>query len=186
MDEFATAKVFDRAKEKFLACYVRGIERVAYLAGEAHFLVRVTEQGKTRWAFMKDSTLGDRDTESCMLDVLKNTKWPKPLGGEGLAEYTVPFDPPADERQAVAWTPDRLGNAQRAVKAALAKCKESSGTSALKVTVYVETNGKANTVGVSSDDEKGNDAATCVVDAMKGIKFPHPGSFAAKVTVESD
>ena len=143
MNEEATAKAFDAVKPKLLSCYEKGLARIAYLAGEVHFLVRVTEAGKTRWAFMKESTLGDRDAELCMIEVVKKIAWPKPLGGEGLAEYTLPFEPPPDERQAVQWTTSRLGPVHHAAKSALAKCKATAGTAALSATLYVETDGKA-------------------------------------------
>jgi hypothetical protein len=186
MDELETAKAFDRVKTKFLSCYEKGLARVAYLAGDAHFMVRVTEEGKTRWAFMKESSLGNRDTELCMVDVVKTIRWPKPLGGEGLAEYTLPFDPPPDERQAVPWTADHLGRTQHVVKSALSKCKAAAGTKGLTVTLYVETDGTASSVGIASADQHGDEAADCVIAAMKAIKFPRPGSFAAKVSVESE
>jgi hypothetical protein len=52
--------------------------------------------------------------------------------------------------------------------------------------MYVDTDGKATAIGVSSADEKGAAAIGCVISALEGIKFPSPGSYAAKVTIEID
>jgi hypothetical protein len=37
-------------------------------------------------------------------------------------------------------------------------------------------------VGIASSDESGEKAADCLVDLLKGAKFPSPGSWPAKVT----
>jgi hypothetical protein len=186
MDETRVTQTFQHLATPLSGCYEKGQQRIAYLAGEVRLAVRVSLDGSTRWAFVKDSTLGDRETELCMLAVLKRTTWPKPQGGEGLAENPFTFEASADERPPVAWSPKQLGPAARSVKAALAKCRKQAGTKAIKATMYVETDGKATAVGVSSADEKGEAAADCVIDALKGIKFPSPGSFASKVTVSTE
>jgi hypothetical protein len=186
LDDGKVKQTFEHASGRLNGCFTKGTARVAYLGGEVRFVVRVAKDGSARWAYIKDSTLGDRETESCMLDVLKGASWPRPEGGEGLAENTFSFDPGSEERPPVAWSPAELGPAQKKVKSALAKCKQEAGTKSLKATMYVETDGKAQSIGVASGDEKGDAAARCVIEALKAIKFPSPGSYASKVTVSTD
>ncbi len=186
MDALKTKEVFAGAAGKLGACHTKGTKRVPYLAGFAHFEVRVAKDGSVRWAYVKDSSLGDRETESCMLSVLKGLSWPKPEGGEGRAENRFDFDASDEERPPVAWSTENLGAAQGKAKEALSACKKSAGTKGLKVTFYVDDHGKAEAVGVSSRDEKGEAAVGCVVDAIKGLKFPSPGSYAAKVSLSVD
>ena len=52
--------------------------------------------------------------------------------------------------------------------------------------VYVGTNGKAQAVGLSTGDEKGEKAASCVVSALRAVSFPSPGSWPAKVSFPID
>ena len=186
MDETKVKQAFEQVSGRLSACFNQGTQRIAYLAGDVRFVVRVAKDGSTRWAYAKDSTLGDRETEACMLDALKAAAWPKPEGGEGLAENSFSFDPGGDERPPVEWSPRDLGAPYRGAKAALERCRKGSGTKALKATMYVETDGKPSAVGVSSADERGEAAVSCVVDALRAIKFPSPGSYAAKVTVTID
>jgi hypothetical protein len=183
MDEAKVKQTFEQVSGKLSACFNRGTQRLAYLAGDVRFVVRVGRDGSSRWAYAKDSTLGDRETEACMLEVLKAATWPKPEGGEGLAENSFSFEPGGDERPPVEWSPRELGAPYRGAKADLDRCRKQSGTKSIKATMYVETDGKPSAVGVSSADERGEAAASCVVDALRAIKFPSPGSYAAKVSV---
>lgn len=186
LDAGKVKETFQRAFGKLSACYSKGTERIAYLSGEVHFVVRVAKDGSTRWAFFKVSTLGDRETEHCMLEALKTTSWPKPEGGEGLAENSFTFEPGGEERMPVSWTADNLGAAGRNAKNALSACRKKAGTRSLSATMYVETDGKPSSVGMASADEKGEAAVDCVTAALKSLKFPSPGSFASKVTVTID
>lgn len=188
LDREKTEAAWRAANTKLNACFEKGLARVPYLAGRASFTVRVAKDGSTRYAFLKDSTLGDRETEACMLDVLAGVRWPRPVGGEeGIAEQSdLEFDPGGDERPPVDWSPEQLGKDFAKVRGALAKCRSSAGTGPLKVTLYVETDGRPKSVGVATSDEKGRAAVQCVADTLNAAKFPSPGSWAAKVTVTVD
>jgi hypothetical protein len=184
LDDTRVKQTFEHVSVRLTSCFSKGAERIAYLAGEVRFVVRVAKDGSVRWAFVKDSTLGDRETEVCMLGALKGASWPKPQGGEGLAENSFTFEPGSEERPPVAWSPEQLGStAHRKAKNALAECQKKAGTKSLKATMYVETDGKASAVGVASGDEKGDAAADCVIDKLKGLKYASPGSYASKVTL---
>jgi hypothetical protein len=183
LDDTKVKQTFEHVSFKLTGCFTQGAQRIAYLAGEVRFVVRVAKDGSARWVFLKDSTLGDRETEACMIGALKAASWPKPEGGEGLAENSFTFDPGSEERPPVAWSPEQLGAAQKKARSALAQCRKEAGTKSIKATMYVETDGKATSVGVASGDEKGNAAADCVASALKGLKYPSPGSYASKVTI---
>jgi hypothetical protein len=151
------------------------------------FKLRVAEDGSVRWAYLKDSNLGDRPTEECMLGVLRSASWPKPVGGEGLAgNDNVSFDPGGDERAPVDWSPDQLGDPFKKARSTLSQCRSAAGTGPLKATLYVETDGKPKAIGVSTSDEKGEGAVKCVIDTLSDIKFSSPGSYASKVSVVID
>jgi hypothetical protein len=183
LDDAKVKQTFEHLSSRLTGCYAAGAQRLPYLGGDVRFVVRIARDGSVRWAYVRDSTLGDRDTEVCMLGVLKAASWPKPLGGEGLAENSFAFEPGNEERPPVAWSPEQLGPALRSARSALSQCRKKAGAKSIKATLYVETDGKATSVGVASADEKGEAAAPCVVEALKGLKFPSPGSYASKVSV---
>ena len=62
---------------------------------------------------------------------------------------------------------------------ALAAC---GGGGPFSVTAYVKTNGSVLSAGVAHSDDQGDDAAKCIVEAVKHAKFASPGSWPAKVT----
>lgn len=184
LDATKVQAVFDQSAPALKDCYAKGVGRIAFLAGDIKLAVRVAEDGSTKAAFVKESTLGDRTTEACMIGVLKRQTWPKPQGGkEGTAETTFGFDPGDEERPPVEWSEGRMGSGFDKARPALAKCRAAAGAGPMKVTLYVETDGKAMGVGVSGADAKSEDAASCMVDLLMGVKFASPGSYAAKVTV---
>ena len=186
MDEAATQEVFEKAAPKLTRCFEQALRRVPYLGGEVRLALRVTESGAARWVYVKDSTLGDRQAETCMVEALKSASWPKPQGGEGLAENSYTFEPSPDERPPVGWTPDALGAPFQDALPQLNDCRKGAGTGALKATMYVDPDGKVLAAGVSGSDDRAESAASCVVDALRGVTFPSPGSYDAKVTVAID
>ncbi|MFO0756088.1 MAG: AgmX/PglI C-terminal domain-containing protein [Byssovorax sp.] len=183
LDEGKVKVAFKKAAEGMSACFNKGAEQIPYLAGDVSFKLRIKQDGSVRWVFVKDSNLGDRETETCMMDVLRKTAWPKPVGGEGLAENSFNFEPGGDERPPVAWKPEQLGKPWKGAKASLGECRKKAGTGPFKATLYVDTDGKPKGIGASFADEKGETAAGCVVDALKSVTFPSPGSYPSKVSV---
>lgn len=187
LDEDAVKRVFSNVSKQLIGCYGRGTERISFLAGEISFKLRVKKDGGVRWIYVKDSNLGDRTTENCMMELLKRQTWPQPVdGAEGLAENSFAFEPGGDERMPVDWTPDQLGDEFRKATSKLSQCRADAGTGSMKATLYVDTEGKAQSVGVSVADEKGEAAVTCVIDTLNGLKYASPGSYPAKVSISID
>lgn len=185
LDSAKVQAIFDAAAPALKQCYMQGVGRIGFLGGDIKLAVRVNEDGSTKHAFVKESTLGDRATEACMLGVLKRQAWPKPQGGkEGTADTSYSFDPGDEERPPVEWQEGRMGDGYKKAKGALGKCRSEAGAGPMKATLYVDTDGKAMGVGVSGSDARSEDAVSCVVDVLKGVKFASPGSYAAKVTVD--
>jgi len=186
LDEGRVVDVFNKSSDGMLKCFRRGSERLDYMAGTVRISVRVDSQSKAR-AYMKRSTLGDRATERCMLAVLTAQSWPAPVGGqEGIAENEFDFDAREGVRAPVPWSSADAGKNVEAATSALADCKRSAKVGALSATIYVNTDGSVKSVGVSGADVNVEQAADCVVSAMKDVKFNSPGSFDAKLTLTAE
>jgi hypothetical protein len=161
----------------------RGAERVEFLGGSVSFFLKIDTSGKISKAYLEQSTLGDRTTEKCMLDSLRQKKWPKPVGGDhGLARKSFDFDPPNDVRPPTAWSDSDAEPGLAKIGADVSKCKDGH-SGRFEATLYVGTDGEVLAAGVAPPDETGEDAVDCLVDALKGAKFPSPGSWPAKVTL---
>jgi hypothetical protein len=243
IDPRAVEQTFDRLLNgKLESCHQQGRGRIDYLSGEAKVFLRVGKDGRVKYALLDESTIGDRDTEKCVLDTLAATDWPKPIGGE--AEVRSSFSWTAGgERQPAAWGPDKVASAlasDKGTAGAVEKCKAGvSGT--FRLTAYVEPGevehasapsdggaadakkadpkkkgdakkgdvkkgehghekgehgaekgehgaekgehgGKFKSLGVAAPGKEGAEKIDCIVDAMKGLSLPSPGSYAAKVT----
>ena len=223
IDQRAVEVTFDRLLQgKLEGCHKQGRGRVDYLSGELKVFLRIGKDGKVRYAFFDESTIGDRETERCVLDVFAAADWPKPQGGEAEVRNGFQWGP-GDERQPSPWGPDKVTSAlddDKEVKGAVEKCKGGLSGS-FRVTAYVEpgeperhgagddgpkANGSAKggakkaekkghpgkgggehggrfkAIGIAPPGKDGADKVDCIVDALKSLPLPSPGSYAAKVT----
>jgi hypothetical protein len=172
--------VFDGMKEALTACNERGNK---FAAGMITYAIRVNHQGAVKYAFAKDSELGDREIERCMLNLIRKATFPTPEGGDdGVIEKPITF-PDREERPPEDWTSDKVLPAVGKLKAKLQKCRAGhAGT--FHATLIVERSGKVMSAGVAAPDDKGEEAIDCMADLLKTLKLPSPGSWPARVSVE--
>ena len=52
-------------------CFAKGTGKVNALGGHLKMKLRIDQKGALKWAYMSESTLGDRDTEKCLLDAAR-------------------------------------------------------------------------------------------------------------------
>lgn len=188
-------------------CHRSGRERIEYLTGDVKLFMRIGKDGKVKYAYFEESTLGDRDTEKCILDVLSRSDWPKPVGGEGELRNGFGWGP-GGERAPTPWGPEKVMTAlddAKDVKKDVEKCKAGVKGDFI-VTGYVEHDdsapaakhdppkkkqgkkagkeqgGKFKALGATPPTKDGADKIDCIVDALKPLKLPTPGSYAAKVS----
>lgn len=184
IDPKETQKTFDKLQTKFQGCYKSGLKRVEYLSGDVKFFFRLKQDASIKFAYLEESNLGDRETERCMLDAIGSASWPTPKGGEAEIRNGIGFDAPADVRAPADWNADKIAAVLGKSDAAFKKCTEGV-TGTFKVTAYVEPdgkNGKVQAVGVAPPNKDGEAKVDCVIGAVKGLKLPSPGSYAAKVS----
>lgn len=185
IDKKETIKTFERLKGTFLDCHKKGLERVEYMEGDVKFFLRVGQDGFARYAYLEDSTLGDHDTEKCMLDAITAMKWPKPQGGEAEVRSGTGFDAP-NVRPPAPWTSDKIATVIAKESAGVNKCK-AGAAGKYHVTLYVQphgTHGKVQAVGMSWPSKDAAHAAECLSKEVLSWDMPSPGSWAAKVSFD--
>jgi hypothetical protein len=212
IDQRAVERKFGALQGEFEKCHQQGRDRVEYLSGDVKIFMRVGKDGKVRYSYFEESTLGDRDTEKCILDVLGRAVWPQPQGGEAEVRNGFGWGP-GGERAPTPWGPEKVMGAlddAKDVKKDVQKCKAGVKGDFI-VTAYVENDdsatddkppaskpanggkkhgkkagkehgGKFKTIGIIPPNKDGADKVDCIVDALKPLKLPTPGSYAAKVT----
>jgi hypothetical protein len=182
LDESKVTQTFRGAQGALEKCVAAGAGRNELEGGDIAFLVKIGSGGRVVHVHAEKSTLGDRDTEKCMLQVLKKRSWPEPQGGDvGLARNSFGFDMPNDARPPTAWEASRMDETVATLSGKIASCKQRTHGD-LTATVYVDPEGSAVSVGIASSDDSGEDAADCLVSVLKDAKYPSPGSWPAKVS----
>lgn len=215
IDQRAVERKFGALQTEFEKCHTQGRDRVEYLSGDVKIFMRVGKDGKVRYSYFEESTLGDRETEKCILDVLGRASWPQPQGGEAEVRNGFGWGP-GGERAPTPWGPEKVMGAldeAKDVKKDVQKCKAGVKGDFI-VTAYVEHDesagaddkpagkpgapaggnkkhgkkagkdhgGKFKSIGIIPPNKDGADKVDCIVDALKPLRLPTPGSYAAKVS----
>jgi hypothetical protein len=211
IDEAATKKTFLQLQSQLGACHTEGLKRIEYLAGDVKFFLRIGQDGRVRYSYLEESTMGDRDTEKCLLDVLGAAQWPQPEEGEAEVRNGMGFDGPGS-RPPADWSSDKIALVLAKQSETAIRCKEGvKGT--FHVTAYVVpgalapahakaahgkgggpharsahggngggAEGHVEAVGVAVPSKDGEAKVDCIVSAVKEWRMPSPGSYAAKVS----
>jgi hypothetical protein len=184
LDEKATMRAFESWSRKVETCQDarRGKNpNLDFLAGSLTIKVHIDEGGRSTQAHLVKSTLGDEALEACIVAAANAMSWPKPEGGKmGLAEQEITL-PMKGDRDAVAWSADKLGKELEQLRPKLKECRAGK-SGAYDVTMYVGTEGEVLAAGASSPEADGGKAAACLTKLVAGTKWPSPGGFPAKVT----
>jgi hypothetical protein len=174
-------RAFEKSQRGILSCLRSGAARVEFLGGDVNFFIKIDESGNLKNAHMEASTLGDRDTEKCMLGALEGKPWPKPVGGKtGLARKSFSFDMPNDVRPPTDWDTESVRETLDELSNEIGECTPNS--SAYTITMYVGTDGEVMAAGVAHSQDGGDSEADCLVSTLKSATFPSPGSWPAKVS----
>lgn len=182
IDPDAVEGQFEKLQGKINGCYKQGLSRIEYLNGDVSVFLRIGTDGAVRYGYFEDSSLGDRETEKCILSTLSGASWPKPQGGEAEVRKSFGFDAPGDVRAPTAWSSDKIASALGKAQSQIDACKAGvSGT--FKGAVYVQPDGKkgkVQAVGLAAPSKEGAEKIDCLVGVIEGLELPSPGSYAAK------
>ena len=175
----------DRRMERFSRCFTRRYRDLDLLSGDIEFAYRVGVDGNVRYVHLSQSTLGDRETERCLLRVAEGASFPAPRGGEAEFSFPLSMDLPEDVRPPVEWSPSRIAPAvaERGSEL-LSSCRPSGSRAAYRVTMYIARPGRVLAAGVTSDDATLEETYDCVVEQVSSWEVPTPGSYPARVSFE--
>lgn len=165
----------------FAGCFDQRSRAVSMIGGRVDLAFRVAIDGSVRIVHLRSSTVGDRETERCVLSVARSAKFPRPRGGEAEFAWPLELDPPGHVRPPLSWEPAQVESVVAKESAdVLATC----GAAGAKVTVYIGRGGKVITAGASIDEADSDAILDCVVERVSGWMLPDPGSYPAKVTFD--
>lgn len=162
---------------RFMRCFSQRWDEIEILGGHIHMSFRVDIEGNVLWVFPTESSIGDRETERCLLDTAKAIHFPRPRGGEAEFGYPLDLDTPEDVRPPVAWAESSVVDVVERNRDSVSEC----GTG-FTVTAYVGPGGEVMAAGASTGELDNAENLDCVTDAVSQWEMPDPGSYPAKVS----
>jgi hypothetical protein len=180
MSQEDVEETFAKLQDPILRCVRDGAARVREMGGRFAIKLRIARDGTVRTAYLSESTLGDRETELCVLSLARETRWPRPKGGEGVAERSFDVDASVEPIQ---WKAEKAKSAKKNVGEKLKRCALAS-QAPFVATAYIDTKGRVVSAGVAPPDAASEEKADCVVQAVRAMKFRSPGGKPAKITFE--
>lgn len=210
LDGEQVADTFANSGSELTRCWQQGTGRLDALAGSIAFFLRIGQGGKVVHVQPEKSTLGDRQTERCMLEVLRAQRWPRPVGGKtGIARGSMEFETSGDVRSPRQVPSEEFATMLQASEAELGECKRDAATR-FSATVYLKRDylepsdggadaegnggadagtdadagpievGRAIAVGLASKNETNDEVFDCLVGVLESAVYPTPGSAMAK------
>lgn len=164
---------------RFMRCFEQRMGHVEVLAGSIRMAFRIRTDGTVAWVYPASSDIGDRQAEQCVLDLARSLRFPRPRGGEAEFTWGFGFDGPDDVRPPLNWAEDALGRRLADVASLARQC---NARGAYRVTAYIEPGGRVLAAGgsvPSADAEAGLD---CILERVRALEMPDPGSYVAKIT----
>lgn len=165
--------------DSFMHCFETRLRTVHFLGGEIRMAFRVHTDGTVLWVYPAESSLGDRDVESCILGVAQRAHFPHPHGGEAEFSWGFALDPPSDVRAPVSLA---AGGVDEMIESQESNVRTQCGQGPYHVTAYVQPGGAVLAAGVATDSTDASGHLDCVATAVRGWTFPDPGSYAGKVS----
>lgn len=208
LDADAVDKIVNGASKDFERCWEAGVSKNELLSGSIELVVGVGGDGRSEHAFVRQSSIGARGTERCLLEALASRTFPRPVGGKvGVVKTSLTFDLASGHRAPVAWTKANVSEVLEGHAAELTACRQGSNAR-LAVSLYVEQielppppasedagdgadadagptyAGRASSVGVAAADADAFRAAECIERVLLGASFAAPGDVVAKASFE--
>ncbi|MBI5511404.1 MAG: AgmX/PglI C-terminal domain-containing protein [Deltaproteobacteria bacterium] len=178
------SRVVRDATDSLAECYTRRHQALPFLSGAITLKLRVGSDGAVRYALPIESTLGDRETERCMVERAQALRFTEPCGGEAEVTFPLELEASSDARPATPIPASRLDAALREHRAAVARCTSGVQSATFRVTVYVTPEGRVAASGTSIPSPEAVSAADCITREVNGWRLPSPGSWYARTTLD--
>lgn len=178
-------KNFDKLMPTWTACYEKAHAANATLGGSLTLTLRTNRDGSVKWVFVKESNLGERAIERCVVESVRAANWGEPVDAkEGeIRGKTVGWQ--NDEDEPVTVDAARVQPAIDKLRGKISSCRAEAGAKGkIRATFYVGPKGKPLSVGFAVDDAAGEGAADCLHGVLMGATYVNPSQQVTKTTVE--
>jgi len=115
------------------------------------------------------------------LEAARGTRFPRPSGGEAEFSWGFGMDPSEDVRPPLNWEASSLSGQEGDLVAAGRRC---GGGGPYTITAYIAPEGAVVAAGGTTPDAESEQTLDCILEAVREMTMPDPGSYPAKVTFE--
>jgi hypothetical protein len=182
LSPFDVKVTLDKQAKAFGKCHEPRARKVPALAGGLEFNIRVLASGEVADVNVRQSDVGDRVLERCFSEVIRNTRFPAPHGGEATVQYTMALAPGRKHRAPEEWDSERIEKVLKKNRSELLETCEVKRPGSIVVTAYVSKRGKVLAAGVAAPDDKSADKFDCIADELRTWSMPKPRKGVAKVS----
>jgi hypothetical protein len=172
-------QAFASLEPAMASCIAEGTARVAALGGRCTIALRIAADGSVESVHLSESTLGDRQTERCILDAVRGRPWPRPLGGVGEAEHQLQVEPAS---AVTSWKRQPSAASSRALMKSFWPCLKGV-RGRFRATFYLRPDGHVLAAGVAAPNSAAADKSDCIVDALRRQSFGRQRSRLTKGTL---
>ncbi len=178
MNQEEVERTFFALQPEVQACLERGSARLEPLGGSFTVTLRIKLDGSVRSAYLSSSTLGDRESERCVLRAASAAAWPRPKSGEGEVSHTYTFDGMVEVHT---WDGKRMRSAMSTIMKKLWKCV-SGVRGRFTATVYVRGDGRVMSAGVAPPSAAAEEKSDCIAETLTTFNFGRQPRRVSKVT----
>jgi hypothetical protein len=182
LSSYDVRDTMERRNQEFAACHEPRATFLPVLAGSVEFGIEVHADGKVGRVDVRSSDLGDRVLERCLSEVIVNTPFPRPNGGDANVTYTMMLEPASAGHEPESWSEGRIERLLAKRESTLRQTCGIDGAKSIVVTAYVDPRGRVVTAGAAAREGVTSAQFDCIADDLRSWPMPKPSHRFAKVS----
>ena len=181
MSSYEVNQTMEARTAEIAKCHEPRARAVPPLSGRAEFAVAVGREGNVEDVAVRASDLGDRALERCVSEVIRETTFPKPNGGDAKITWTMVLEPTRAGAEAEVWDREHITRViDKHLPDLREECDVASRAAPFGVTAYVNRRGRVVSAGVMAPSDTSPETLDCIVAQLRAWPMPRPrhGRFA--------
>jgi hypothetical protein len=172
MSSYDVRMTMEKRAVEFGACHEPRARRVPRLSGNIEFAIRVLADGNVSEVLVRNSDVGDRQLERCLVQVIQGTPFPRPNGGDANVSWNMILAPGRPGKDPEQWEVDRIERVLAKNAPDLLEACEVPNRGSFLMTAYVNRRGKVITAGVSSRGDEAPELLDCLAQGLRSWRMP--------------
>ncbi len=175
MSSYDVRTTMEARGSELAACQEPSVRAVPVMAGTVEFAIQVDRTGKVGEVLVRASDLGDRVLERCVSDVILQTPFPTPNGGDARITWTMILEPAHAGAAPELWEQEQVAEViDKHLEALQTECAIPSHSKTFDVIAYVNRRGRVASAGVRAKSAAPEEVLDCIVAELRTWPMPKP------------